>query len=328
MNRRLSRRMLLASLAAPMLGATTRPVRAEEERPLTIVVPYGPGGTTDMLGRMFAQHLWTTLGRPVHVENRPGAGSSVGAAEVARSMPDGNTLLIATSSTLAINPTLYSKLPYDPAALAPVGMLASVPLALVVHPSVDAGNVASLVSASKRKPGGLSYGSAGVGSPQHLAAEMFKAATGADLTHVPFGGSAAAVNNLLGGQLDLMFADLAPVLAHVQGKKLRPLGVTSRQRQATLPEVPTVAETPMPALEQFEAVAWQCVVAPAGTPKEVVQRLNAALVRMLEQPGIREKLLQAGVEPASGSPEQLAAYIRAESARWAKLIKATGITAG
>jgi len=203
-----------------------------------------------------------------------------------------------------------------------------VPLTLVVHPSVEARTVRELVAASKRKPGGLSYGSAGVGSPQHLAAEMFKAATGADLLHVPFAGSAPAVANLLGGQLDLMFADIAPALAHVQAKKLRAVGVTSRLRQPTLPDVPAIAEAGMPALAQFEAVAWQCLVAPAGTPRDVINRLNELLVSMIEQPETREKLQQAGVEPRSGSSEQLATYIQSETARWAQIIKAAGITAG
>lgn len=329
MNRRFVGKALGAALAAPLLSLAAGRARAQADKPLTIVVPYGPGGTTDMLGRLIAQHLAAPLGRTVQVENRPGAGSALGAAHVARAAPDGNTLLVATSSTLAINPSLYAKLPYDPLKdFAPIGMIASVPLALVVHPSVEARNVAELLAAAKRRPGGLSFGSAGNGTPQHLAAEIFKAATGADLRHVPYGGSAAALNDVLGGQLDLMFVDLAPALAHAQGQRLRVLGVTSLARQPTLPDVPTVAESGVSELAQFEVIAWQSLVAPVGTSGEVVARLSQLLIQMIDRPDVRERLQREGVEPRSGSPEQLAATIRADTGRWAKIIKAARISVG
>ena len=329
MNRRFVGKALGAALAAPLLSLAAGRARAQADKPLTIVVPYGPGGTTDMLGRLIAQHLAAPLGRTVLVENRPGAGSALGAAHVARAAPDGNTLLVATSSTLAINPSLYAKLPYDPLKdFAPIGMIASVPLALVVHPSVEARNVAELLAAAKRRPGGLSFGSAGNGTPQHLAAEIFKAATGADLRHVPYGGSAAALNDVLGGQLDLMFVDLAPALAHAQGQRLRVLGVTSLARQQTLPDVPTIAESGVSELAQFEVIAWQSLVAPAGTSGEVVARLSQLLIQMIDRPDVRERLQREGVEPRSGSPEQLAATIRADTGRWAKIIKAARISVG
>ena len=329
MNRRFVGKALGAALAAPLLSLAAGRARAQADKPLTIVVPYGPGGTTDMLGRLIAQHLAAPLGRTVLVENRPGAGSAVGASHVARAAPDGNTLLVATSSTLAINPSLYAKLPYDPLKdFAPIGMIASVPLALVVHPSVEARNVAELLAAAKRRPGGLSFGSAGNGTPQHLAAEIFKAATGADLRHVPYGGSAAALNDVLGGQLDLMFVDFAPALAHAQGQRLRVLGVTSLARQPTLPDVPTIAESGVSELAQFEVIAWQSLVAPAGTSGEVVARLSQLLIQMIDRPDVRERLQREGVEPRSGSPEQLAATIRADTGRWAKIIKAARISVG
>lgn len=329
MNRRFAGKALGAALAAPLLSLVAGRSQAQADKPITVVVPFAPGGTTDLLGRLIAQHLAAGLSRTVLVENRPGAGSIVGATHVARAAADGNTLLIAPISTLAINPSLYAKLPYDPLKdFAPIGMIASVPLALVVHPSLDAGNVAGLLAAAKRKPGGLSYGSAGNGSPQHLAAEMFKAATGADLRHVPYGGSAAALTGVLSGQLEMMFVDLAPALAHVQSKRLRVLGVTSLGQQPTLPGVPAIADSGVAELAQFEVIAWQSLVAPAGTPKDVLERLNRLLVQMLEQPAVRERLQREGVEPRSGSPEQLSATIRSETERWAKIIKAAGISGG
>ncbi len=329
MDRRSANAALGAALAAPLLAMVACRSQAQPDKPVTIVVPFAPGGTTDLLGRLIAQQLAPALGRPVLVENRPGAGSSVGAAHVARAAPDGNTLLIATSSTLAINPSLYAKLPYDPLKdFAPIGMIASVPFALVVHPSLEAHNVAELLAVARRKPGGLAYGSAGNGSPQHLAAEIFKSATGADLRHVPYGGSAAALTDVLRGQLELMFVDLAPALAHVQSKRLRALGVTSLAPQPTLPGVPPIAESGVAELARFEVIAWQSLVAPAGTPKDVLERLNRRLVQMLEQPAMRERLRHEGVEPRPGSPEQLAATIRAEAERWAKIIKGAGISVG
>jgi tripartite-type tricarboxylate transporter receptor subunit TctC len=246
---------------------------------------------------------------------------------LARAAPDGNTLLIATSSTLAINPSLYPKLPYDPLKdFAPIGMIASVPLALVVSPSIAVRHVNDLVSLSNARPGGLSYASAGNGSPQHLAAEMFKAATDAELRHVPYGGSAAALTDVLSGQVDMMFVDLAPALPHLRAKRLRALGVSSLTRQQTLPDVPALAASGVAELRRFEAVAWQSLVAPAGTPRSLVDRLNRLVVEMLDQPPVREGLQRDGVESRSSSPDDLATVIRTDTERWARIIKAAGIS--
>jgi tripartite-type tricarboxylate transporter receptor subunit TctC len=327
MNRRLATRTIAALLGTPFLGAFATQARAQSDKPLTLVVPYAAGGTSDMLGRLLARQMAEPLGRTVVVENRPGAGSTIGAAHVARSAPDGNTLLIATSSTLAINPLLYPKLPYDPLKdFAPIAMIASVPLALVVSPSIAVRHVNDLVSLSKARPGGLSYASAGNGSPQHLAAEMFKAATDAELRHVPYGGSAAALTDVLSGQVDMMFVDLAPALPHLRAKRLRALGVSSLTRQPTLPDVPALAESGVVELRRFEAVAWQSLIAPAGTPKPLVDRLNRLVVEMLDQPPVREGLQRDGIEPRSSSPDDLATVIRTDTERWARIIKAAGIS--
>ncbi|KPU97539.1 ABC transporter substrate-binding protein [Variovorax paradoxus] len=326
MNRRHALRQL-GALSAAACAAGPLAALAQNDKPITIVVPYAPGGTTDMLGRLIAQQLGTALGRTVIVDNKPGAGTAIGASQVARSAPDGSTLLVATSTTLAINPWLYKKLSYDPAKdFAPVGLIGAVPLMVVVHPSVPARTLAELVALAKSKPEGLSYGSAGNGSPQHLGAEMFKFATGTAMTHVPYKGSALALTDLLGGQLQLMFTDIAPALQHVRSGKLRALAVTSKKRQPTFPDVPTVAESRLPGTADFEAVAWQSIVAPAGTPAPVVERLSQEIAKVIAQPALRQKLENDGFEPGSSTPAQLAAYIRSESERWGQVIRASGAT--
>jgi tripartite-type tricarboxylate transporter receptor subunit TctC len=325
MNRRHVLNRIAGALAA---SAAPTALLAQADKPVTIVVPYAPAGTTDMLGRMLAQQLAPLLGRQMIVDNRPGAGSGIGAAFVARAPADGNTLLVATSTTLAINPWLYKKLAYDPARdFAPIGMIGAVPLLVVVNASVPAKNIAELVALCKSTPGGLSYGSAGNGSPQHLGAEMFKAMTGANLTHVPYKGSALAVNDLIGGQIQLMFSDIPPALQHVRSGRLRALGVTSRKRQPALPDVPTVAESGTAGTSGFEAVAWQSLVAPAGTPRELINRYSEALAKVMAQRELREKLEADGFEPGTATADQLAAYIRTETERWGKVIKASGASA-
>jgi tripartite-type tricarboxylate transporter receptor subunit TctC len=327
MNRRHALTRIAAAGAALSLPGA---LFAQGDKAVTIVVPYAPAGTTDMLGRMLAQQMGPLLGRTMVVENKPGAGSGIGASHVARAAADGNTLLVATSTTLAINPSLYKKLSYDPAKdFAPIGMIGAVPLVVVVNASVPARSIAELVALSKSQPAGLSYGSAGNGSPQHLGAEMFKAATGANLTHVPYKGSGPAVSDLLGGQIQVMFSDIPPALQHVKAGKLRALAVTSARRQPALPEVPTVAESGAAGTRGFEAVAWQSLVAPAGTPAELVQRYALALSRVMAQPELRAKLEAEGFEPVASpgpSPEQLAAYIRSETERWARVVRSAGTT--
>jgi tripartite-type tricarboxylate transporter receptor subunit TctC len=315
--------------AAAAMAATTAAAHAwaQGDKPITLVVPYAPGGTTDLLGRILAREMAPLLGGTIVVDNRPGAGSGLGAAYAAHAPADGRTLLVATSTTLAINPWLYKRLGYDPAKdFAPIGMIGSVPLVAVVNASVPVRSVAELVALSKAQAGKWSYGSAGNGSPQHLAVEMFKSATGADLTHVPYRGSALAMTDLLGGQIQLMFSDIPPALAHVRTGRLRALGVTSARRQSAMPEVATLAESGAAGMGDFQAVAWQSLVAPAGTPPELVAKYAAALDKVMKQPEIQSRLASEGVEAATMSPQQLAAYIKSETARWGAVVKASGAT--
>lgn len=326
----MNRRELLEAIGGVALAgvAASLPTTAlaQSGNPITLVVPYAPGGTSDMLGRLIAQHLGGAIdGRQVIVDNRPGAGTGVGASHVARAAPDGSTLLLATSTTLAINPSLYPKLSYDPKDLAPVGLVAAVPFMLVVNPSLNVRNLDEFVAAAKSRPGGLAYGSAGNGSPQHLIAEMFKAATGIPMRHVPYKGTAPALTDLLGGQIDAIFADVAPALPHVKSGKLVALGVATANRLPVLPDVPAIAESHVPGTKDFEAAAWQGIVVPAATPREVVARLHGQLTRVLATPEVRAQLQALNVEPRSSeNPEQFAAYVRSEASRWSKVIEASG----
>jgi len=323
------RRQALQRMAVACAALAAPAAFAQGDKPVTIIVPYAPAGTTDILGRMLAQQMAPLLGRQIIVDNKPGAGSGIGASYVARSQPDGSTLLVATSTTLAINPWLYKKLPYDPVKdFAPIGMIGAVPLLVVVNASSPVRSIGDLVALSRSSPGGLSYGSAGNGSPQHLVAEMFSHATGARLSHVPYKGSSPAIVDLLGGQIQVMFSDIPPAMQQIKAGKLRALAVTSARRQSALPDIPTVAESGAAGTQGFEGVAWQSLVAPAGTPKDVIQRDADALAKVMAQPELRARLEQDGIEPVTRpmSPEQLAAYIQSETERWGKVIRASGAT--
>jgi tripartite-type tricarboxylate transporter receptor subunit TctC len=324
----MNRRKAIIRLAGTVAAATAAAnVFAQGDKPITLVVPYAPGGTTDLLGRILAKEMAPLLGTNIIVDNKPGAGSGLGATFAAHAPADGHTLLVATSTTLAINPWLYKRLGYDPIKdFTPIGMIGSVPLVAVVNASVPAKTIGELVALSKAQAGRLSYGSAGSGSPQHLAVEMFKAATGADLNHVPYRGSALAMTDLLGGQIQLMFSDIPPALAHLRGGRLRALGVTSAKRQVAMPEVPTIAESGAAGTKDFQAVAWQSLVAPAGTPPELIAKYAAALEKVMKQTAIQERLAADGVEPPTLPSQQLAAYVKSETARWGAVVKASGAT--
>ncbi|MEJ8815849.1 tripartite tricarboxylate transporter substrate binding protein [Variovorax ureilyticus] len=324
----MNRRKAIIRLAGTVAAATgAASVWAQGDKPITLVVPYAPGGTTDLLGRILAKEMAPLLGTAIIVDNKPGAGSGVGAAYAAHAPADGRTLLVATSTTLAINPWLYKRLGYDPIKdFAPIGMIGSVPLVAVVNASVPVKSIGELIALSKAQPGKLSYGSAGSGSPQHLAVEMFKSATGADLTHVPYRGSALAMTDLLGGQIQLMFSDIPPALAHVRGGRLRALGVTSSKRQQAMSDVPTIAESGAAGTKDFQAVAWQSLVAPAGTPPELIAKYSSALEKVMKQPEIQARLASEGVEAATLAPHQLAAYVKSETTRWGAVVKASGAT--
>jgi len=324
----MERRKLLKGIggALGLAAIASVPALAQQDKPMVLVVPYAPGGTSDLLGRLIAQHLGAALGRTIVVENRPGAGTGVGASFVARAPADGSTLLLATSTTLAINPALYPKLTYDPAKdFAPVGLVAAVPFIAVANPSLKATTLAELAALGKRDPNALLYGSAGNGSPQHLIAEMFRAATGVPMRHVPYKGSAPAITDLVGGQINVMFSDFAPALPHVRSGRLVALAVATAKRQPAVPDVPAIAESGVPGTAGFDAAAWQGLVAPAGTPADTVAGLHRQLAKVLSQPEVLARLQELSVEPrSSASPEQFAAYVRSEASRWGDVIRASG----
>jgi tripartite-type tricarboxylate transporter receptor subunit TctC len=310
---------LLAVLALSAAGATAQTYPA---KPIRLVVPFPAGGTTDILAREVGQRLSASLGQPVVIDNRPGAAGNIGSELVAKSAPDGYTLLMATVGTHAINPSLYAKLPYDHVAdFAPVILVASVPNVLEVTPSLPVNSVADLIKLAKEKPGQINFASSGSGTSIHLSGELFKTMAGVDMTHVPYKGSAPALADLIGGQVQVMFDNLPSSLAQIKAGKLRAIAVTSAQRAPALPNVPTIAESGLPG---FEASSWFGVVAPAGTPPAIVARLNADLNQWLQTPDAKEKLLAQGAAAAGGSPEQFAAHIRAETEKWAKVVKASG----
>jgi tripartite-type tricarboxylate transporter receptor subunit TctC len=293
-------------------------------KPVRIVVPYAAGGGTDALARFLASGLEKRLGQPFIIENRPGQGTATGASYVARSAPDGYTLLAATSSTLAFNPSVYKKLPYDPVTdFSLISLIAAVPFVLVVNPSVPANSVAELVKLAKSKPGELSYASGGMGAPHHIYMELFKSMTGTDIKHIPYRGGGPALNDVVAGHVPVMFGDVGPVTAVHRGGRVRALGVTVGKRVETIPEVPTLVEA---GLAGYEANSWQSMVAPANLPPPILSALNKALTGVLAEPATGEHFLKLGMQPMSSTPEEFAAYLRAEIQKWAPVIKAAGAT--
>jgi tripartite-type tricarboxylate transporter receptor subunit TctC len=289
---------------------------------IKMIVPYPAGGTTDFLGRLVAEQLKTGLGATVIVENKPGAGTTLGAEQVAKSAPDGYTLLMATSTTLAINKTLYRNLPYDPVKdFAPIALVAAVPFALITNPQIPARTLSDFIAYAKSKPG-LAYGSAGNGSPQHLGAEMLKTAAGIEIRHVSYRGSVPAMLDVIAGQIPFMVVDLQPALPQIRAGRLTVLGVTTPKRVAAAPDIPTLAES---GLAGYELVAWQGVVAPAGTPRPIVDSLAAQIAKLLADPATRDRLTAIAIEPLTGStPDSFAAYIRTEVDRWAAIVRNSG----
>src|ERR1700694_1794269 len=286
----LTRREAIAGFGGGLALLTGLPALAQAAYPsrtIKMIVPYPEGGTTDFLGRLVADQLKSGMGATVIVENKPGAGTTLGADQVAKADPDGYTLLMATSTTLAINKTLYKKLPYDPVKdFAPIALVAGVPFALIVNPTIPAKTLSEFIAYAKSKPG-LAYGSAGNGSPQHLGAEMLKAAAGIDIRHVPYRGSIPAMLDVIAGHIPFMVVDLQPALQQIREGKVRCLGVTTLMRIAAAPDMPTLAESGLPG---FELVAWQGVVAPAGLPRPIVDVLAAQLAKLMADPPTRERL--------------------------------------
>lgn len=310
-----------ATLVALTLVNTV--TRADEypTRTIRIVVPYPPGAFNDQLARVLAQRLNQSWGQPVVVDNRPGGGTLIGTELVARAAGDGYTLLI-NSFAFAVNPSLQSKLPYDSErAFAPVVLAAATPNMLVVNPDLPVKSVADLITLAKAKPGALSYASAGNGASNHLCMELLKSTSGIDLVHIPYKGSVPAVTDLLGGQVQVMFDNMPNIAQQVQAGKLRAIGVTSAKRSALAPDLPTVAET----VRGFEVMVWFGVMAPAATPKEIVRKLNVEINRILKSPEVVAQFAKQGVEVAGGTPEQFAAFIRAQTSKWAKVVKDAGL---
>lgn len=291
-------------------------------KPVRFVVPFAPGGGPDTLARIIAPRLTEVWGHQIVVDNRAGANSAIGTELVARAPADGYTLLLV-SAAFAINPGLYPKLPYDSTAdFAPVGLVASYPVVLVVHPSIPARTVQELVALAKSSPGKLTYGSGGNGSSSHLAAELFRSMTKVDLVHVPYRSAGPAMVDLLGGHVAQMFATLPTALAHVKSGKVRALGVGGSRRVADLPNVPTVAEA---GIKGYEASGWGGVLAPAGTPQPLVRQISAGIAKVLEHADVKQRLKADGAEPVGSSPEEFAAIIKADAAKWAKVIQTAGI---
>jgi len=309
----------IVALVAPLASAQPGTYPA---KPIRLVVPFPPAGTTDILARAVAQKLSETWGQQVVVDNHPGAGGNIGSDIVAKASPDGYTLLMGTVGTHAINPSLYAKMPYDHVKdFVPVILVAGVPNVLVVNPSLPVKSVQELIAYGKANPGKLNYASSGNGTSIHLSGELFKTMTGVEMTHVPYKGSSPALTDLMGGQVQLMFDNLPSSLSFIKAGKLRALAVTSAERSAALPDVPTLAESGLPG---FEASSWFGVLAPAGTPKPIVDKINGAVVAWLATPEAKEKLSSQGAIAAGGPPDAFAKHIAVETAKWAKVVKASG----
>ena len=317
------RSILLAFALGLALTATAQAQTAWPAKPIRIIVGFAPGGSTDVTARIIAQALSERLGQPVLIENRAGAGGNIGAEATAKADPDGYTLLMATSSTFAANPALYKSLPFDVQAdFAPITVTAFIPNLMVVNPDVPARTLADFVAHAKANPGQLNYGSAGNGTSQHISGALFSSMADVKMTHVAYRGGAPAVNDLLGGQIQVLFAPLVEVVQQVRAEKLRALGITTAKRSPLLPDVPTLAET----LPGYEVTLWNGLLAPAKTPPEIIARINRAAVDALRSEEVRTKLAEQGSEPVGNSPAEFKAFIASELVKWKKLVEISGAT--
>jgi tripartite-type tricarboxylate transporter receptor subunit TctC len=312
------------TLALAMAASSGALAQGYPSRPIKIVVPYPPGGFNDTLGRTLAAKFTEAWGQPAVVENKPGGNTLIGNDFVAKSAPDGYTLLVV-AFPFSVVPSLFKTMPYDTVRdFAPVILAATSPNLLVVHPSLPVATVGELIALAKSKPGSLSYASTGNGSSNHISMELFKSLAGVNIVHIPYKGSGPAVSDLLGGQVQLMFDNTPNVLPHVKAGKLRALGSSGTRRSSMTPDVPTVAEAGVPG---YEVTVWFGLVAPAGTPREVVAKLNAEVTRILALSDVRERFLAQGVEPVGSTPEQFAEHIKAQMAKWAQVVQAAGVKA-
>jgi tripartite-type tricarboxylate transporter receptor subunit TctC len=320
----MNRRHLLQSSALSLLPVWAWAQDKYPSKPITIVCPYPAGGNTDQRSRQFSKFMSNALGQPLIVDNKPGAGGNIGTELIARAKPDGYTIGMGNFAPLSVNPTLYKKLNYDPVRdLQPICLLERGPLVLMVPPNSPFKSVQDIINAAKASPGKLSYANGGQGGSHHLSAELFKLMTGTDITNIPYKGGAPATIDLLGGQVDMMFEQMYSASANLRAGKLRALAITSKARSPLFPDIPTLHEL---GLKDFEVNNWQGFVAPAGTPMAIVKRLNDVCNQALQDPTIRNQLLEQGNVPGGGTPEQFAEHIKAESAKWSKLVKAAQMT--
>ncbi len=332
LNRRHFTQATLACATAPLASLAPLAARAQAAWPtkaVRIVVPFAAGGTTDILARALAPELQRAFGQPFIVDNKPGAGGNNGAAEVAKAPGDGYTLLMGTVGTHAINVSLYPKMPYDHVKdFVPITLLAGVPNVLVINPAsaqrLGVTDVPSFIKALKANPGKINMASSGNGTSIHLAGELFKSMTGTFMLHIPYRGSGPALIDLMGGSMDVMFDNLPSALPHIKSGKLKALAVTSAQRSAALPDVPTMAEAGGPALKGYEASSWFGLLGPAGLPPEVAHRIQAETAKAVAMPALKERLLSQGAIPSANTPAEFARLIDAETRKWAQVVKASG----
>ncbi|HVH03603.1 MAG TPA: tripartite tricarboxylate transporter substrate binding protein [Amaricoccus sp.] len=318
---RLTRR---AALALTVLATWALPAGAQDfpTQPVTLVIPFAAGGSTDVVGRIIAGRMGQELGQQMVVENRAGAGGSLGAGTVARAAPDGYTILMGTVATHALNPLILEQAPYDPVKdFAPVSLLVIVPNVLAVNPELPVKTVQELIDLAKQKPGELAYASSGNGTPLHLSGELFKSMAGVDIQHVPYQGSGPALTDVIGNQVPIIFDNLPSASAHIKAGALRPLGVTTAERAPSFPDVPTIAET----LPDYETYTWNALFAPAGTPPEVVEQLNAAALAALADPGVAARMDEFSAQIVGSTPDELAAHVAAEIAKWTPVVKGADI---
>ncbi len=315
---------LIALVLCSIFVAAAGAQEAYPSRPVRFILPFPPGGGTDILGRLIAERLSAGLGQPVVTENRGGAGGNVGAEAAAHSAPDGYTIVLVAPS-LAISPSLYSKLNYDPVKdLAPVSLVATVPNVMLTNPSVEAKNLQEFIALARARPGAMNYGSGGAGTSNHLAGELFNIVTGAKLVHVPYKGVNLAMQGVLAGEIHLVFIGIPAALPHIKAGRLRALALVAPQRSPGLPELPTAAEA---GLKDFEVTTWYGVMAPAGTPRPIVTRLNAELVKIMHAPDVKERLAGMATDPLTSTPEEFAAYLKQEIAKWGDVVRRANLKA-
>ncbi len=315
--------VLTALIAAVSAGAAPAAAQPYPSRPITLVVPFPPGGSATIIARIIADKMSEGLGQQIVIDNRGGAGGSIAARQVAKSAPDGATLLLAFTGTLAVSPLIFANVGYDPRKdFAGIGLIGMAPSVLAVHPSVPARSVADLIGIAKAEPGKIQYGSPGIGTTNHLAGELLAAMTGIRITHIPYKGTGPAITDLLGGHIAMMFAPIPAAHGNVSAGALRALGVTSLKRSSLWPDIPTVAETGLPG---FEVVQRSTLLAPDGTPRPIIERLNKELNAVLATDDVRRRLAVEGGEPVPGAPEEYAADIDREEMRWAKLVATIGL---